>query len=281
MDAIVNKYGLIGSPISHSFSPLIFNKAFLELDINSKYDLLDVQESELESFFHGEVIQQLKGFNVTTPLKRSVIPYMDTLSTDAEALGAVNTVMIKDGNLVGYNTDIYGFSAPLQKFQDDLKHSNALLFGAGGAARAVATALVRDYNISALTIINRSQGRADEFSVWFSQLFPSIPLTFNSHNSTYKIIINATNVGRISSEFIGGDDFFNKQAIVYDLVYNPIETEFLKKAKQKEAKVIYGFEMLLYQAERAFELWTQQKMPTEVIRSILEKKLDHGANNPR
>ena len=235
-------YGLVGRNISYSFSRKYFLNKFIN-DVLTDHDYRNFDIQEIEDFEDILSINNLAGFNVTIPYKQSIIPYLDKVHKKALKIGAVNTVKItKKGKLVGYNTDEYGFRKSLKPFLKE-KHKTALILGTGGASKAVAYALKK---------------------IGITYQFVSRSGVLNYENLTediikkHLIIINCTPLGtfpkiedhpKIPYKGIGNEH------ILYDLIYNPEETTFLKKGKEKGAAICNGHKMLILQAEKAWEIW--------------------------
>jgi len=243
------KYGLIGKNISHSFSKKYFVEKFKLL----YFDNCEYINFELESIKDFPKLfaetKGLKGLNVTIPYKETIIPYLDSLSKNAEKIGAVNTITIsKDKKLKGYNTDHYGFRKALLPLLEE-HHKKALLLGTGGASKAIAFAL-RKMKIE-FDFVSRTPS---EYELAYNELNEEI---FNE----YQIIINATPVGTFPNNTTSPDlnyNLFTSKHIAFDLVYNPEETEFLKRAKAKGAITKNGYEMLIFQAEKAWRIWNKK-----------------------
>ena len=239
-------FGLIGYPLSHSFSKRYFNAKFADEKLEDHYyELFPLQEIEALKQLIGDN-PNLKGLNVTIPYKKAVIPYLDIIDTEAEQIGAVNTIQIKDGKLTGYNTDVYGFEQSLLKLLKPEIHRAALILGTGGAAQAVAYVLHK--NRIPFRYVSRSKLQNNYLT--YSEL--------SGQMSSYQIIINTTPLGMsphidskpdLPYEEIGRDHLF------YDLVYNPDETAFLSAGKARGAMIKNGLEMLHLQAEKAWEIW--------------------------
>ncbi|MGL5276233.1 shikimate dehydrogenase family protein [Myroides sp.] len=242
------RYGLIGKNIDYSFSRAYFAEKFEKLnDKESVYINFDLQNL---SEFNDTVLNQkdLKGLNVTIPYKQSIIPYLDSLSKKAKAIGAVNTIQVnKKGQLKGYNTDWYGFYhslKPLLKFH----HKRALILGTGGASKAI------EYALKKLGIKYIFVSRTKESdNLLYSELTEEI-LT------KYTVIINTTPVGtfpNINQMPEVPMEYINDRHIIYDLIYNPEETALMKAAILKGAKTKNGYEMLVLQAEKAYKIWNK------------------------
>ncbi|WP_291721484.1 shikimate dehydrogenase family protein [Bernardetia sp.] len=257
-------FGLIGKTLSHSFSKKYFTEKFEKIGLLKEdgyvYELFELEEIEdFEELIRENV--SLRGVNVTIPYKKSVIPFLDKLDPIAKRIGAVNTIKIEeDGTTTGYNTDYIGFKNSLENFlftgSKTVFDKKALVLGTGGAAQAVKIAL-EDLNIS-FDFASSSVKEIQDNSAY--KTFPYSKIEIEQ----YRLIINTTPLGMypnmdsfppLSSENYSKID---KNYFLYDLVYNPEETEFLKKGKEKGAKTIHGLEMLHGQAEAAAKIWKIQ-----------------------
>ena len=271
--------GIIGRPVSHSASPFMHNAAFRALGFDSVYIPIEVIEtSEFFARFvrpsNREIDWPLRGLSVTIPHKTSVLPLLDALDETARKVGAVNTVVIDGGRVIGYNMDVQGAMEPLERICS-LRGEGCAVIGAGGAARAVVCGLKE--RAARVSVFARDPAKAaplaDEFSV---SLFPLESV----ESSDASIIINTTPVGqRGMSEDespVPASALVNRQ-IAYDLIYNPLETRFLKEAKAAGCRTLSGIEMLVAQAQLQFELWTGQRPPLGILRrAALEKVIGAG-----
>lgn len=242
------KFGLLGKNISYSFSKKYFTEKFDKINFtNYSYKNFDVESIEL----FPEIIantKNLKGLNVTIPYKEAVIPYLTKLSKNAKIIGAVNVIKIaKDGTLKGYNSDFYGFKKALKPLLKK-QHQRALILGTGGASKAVAYAL-RKLNID-YDFVSRNPS---EYQLSYEELTKEL-------FSEYQIIINTTPIGT----FPNIDDcppldysLLTENHIAFDLIYNPMETKFLRLAKEHGSKTKNGYDMLVFQAEKAWEIWNK------------------------
>ncbi len=242
------KFGLLGKNISYSFSKKYFSEKFSN-ELFNKYTYENFDIPTIEEF--TSILKKnpyIKGLNVTIPYKESIIPYLDTLSETAFKIGAVNVIRFtKKGNLKGYNSDWYGFKKSLAPLLQP-HHKKALILGTGGAAKAVAFAL-EEMGIFYTNVCRENI----ENHIEYSQVNST---TFNN----YQIIINCTPVGTSPNieEFPPIPyEFFTERHIAFDLIYNPEETEFLKKAKKKKAIIKNGYQMLVFQAEKAWKIWNK------------------------
>jgi shikimate dehydrogenase len=242
------KFGLIGKDISYSFSKKYFTEKFSkELFDDCTYENFDIPNiEEFPNILKNN--PDLKGLNVTIPYKEAIIPFLDTMSDKAFRIGAVNVIRFtKKGNLKGYNSDWYGFKKSLEPLLQ-LHHKKALILGTGGASKAVAFAL----------------DKLGIFYTFVSREATENAIDYNRVNTTtfdnFQIIINCTPLGTSpnTKEFPPIPyEFFTEKHIAFDLIYNPEETQFLKKAKKKGATIKNGYEMLVFQAEKAWTIWNK------------------------
>jgi shikimate dehydrogenase len=242
----MNLYGLIGHPLSHSFSKKYFTKKFEKEKIEDcKYELFDIDSIEkLTSVLNQNT--KLKGLNVTIPYKESVIPYLTELSPEAKEIGAVNTIKIEGDKLIGYNTDYFGFKQSLKPFIE-INHERALILGTGGASKAVEYAL-NSININCL-FVSRNPKNDNEIC------YDDINEYVIKH---HQIIVNTTPIGtfpNINDKPNLDYSLITSNHLLYDLVYNPAETLFLKEGRQRGAITLNGYQMLQLQAEKAWEIW--------------------------
>lgn len=270
-------YGIIGYPIGHSLSPLIHNYAFENLDFNSVYVSFDVNEEDLKDAIMGIKALGIKGLNVTVPHKESVIKYLDRISDEAKLIGAVNTIKNNSGSLEGYNTDVTGFMESLKEHNVDVVGKNAVILGAGGAAKAVAVGLAL-LGVKSIYVCNRSIDKAKELSIHMGNNFniKSLGISYNDLNmlDEIDILINATSVGMYPNVDVSpiGEDVVAKAKFVYDIIYNPEKTLFLSYAEKYRIKYINGLDMLINQAIDSFKIWTGANFDKKIILNFLKKK---------
>lgn len=252
MNSIIKRrFGLLGRNISYSFSKGYFTEKFKDSVFKgNSYENFDISEIN----YFTELIKNnpdLKGLNVTIPYKEQVIPFLHKLSKRATLIGAVNTIKIdENGELKGYNTDYYGFKKSLIPLLEP-HHKRALILGTGGASKAVAFAL-KELEIAHVFVSRNSEGKGNH-------------IDYNLVNATtfdnFHIIINCTPVGTSPNIESCPDlpyDYFTEKHIAYDLIYNPEETQFLKNAKAKGAIIKNGYDMLIFQAEKAWQIWNRE-----------------------
>ncbi len=272
---------VIGDPVSHSLSPEMQNAALKKLKLPLRYGAIRVRPQELKSFVKG-LGRRLMGFNVTIPHKVAIVPLLDRIAFEAKLIGAVNTVLSRNGFLVGFNTDGAGYLMSLlndAKFQP--RGKQVTLLGAGGAARAIGTALGLN-QVRSLTIANRTQENAARLTKDLIRNLPKISIhscgltgkAFASALKNSHLLINTTSIGLHATAF---PDFpwksLKKGALVSDIVYHPRMTPFLKAAKKYSHPIHSGEGMLVHQGALALEIWTGMKPDTRLMRRVLLKNL--------
>jgi len=265
-------FAVIGDPIDHSLSPNIHSAAFRELNLDSSYIAYRIPKGELEEGIEGLKKIKIDGFNVTIPHKIEMMKYLDKTDESCSLIGAVNTVTNKNGILKGYNTDMDGFLDPFKKKKLDMMNKKVLLLGAGGAARAIVAGFAKE-KAKSITIANRTLENAKklaEFSEKIGLNANAIEIEqVKNMAKEYDIIVNATSIGLKNESSPISFEGINEKTIVYDIVYMPINTDFIKKAKEKNAIIIFGYEMLLGQAIRAFEIWHGIEAPYNAMKKAL------------
>jgi len=265
-------FAVIGDPIDHSLSPNIHSAAFRELNLDCSYIAYRIPKEELEEGIGALKKIKIDGFNVTIPHKVEMMKYLDKLDESCSIVGAVNTVTNHDGILKGYNTDMDGFLDPFKKRNLNLKDSRVLLLGAGGAARAIVAGFAKEHAQN-ITIANRTIENANSLAKFSNKIGLNANIVkienIGDTAKNYDIIVNATSVGLKNEPSPISLNSISSKTIVYDIVYMPINTDFLKKAKEKGATIIYGYEMLLGQATRAFEIWHGIEAPYNAMKKAL------------
>ncbi len=254
------RLGLLGYPLSHSFSPAYFREKFERLGlVDARYDLFALRQiEELPRLLARH--PDLLGFNVTIPYKREILNFLDACSEEAEAIGAVNVVDLRDGRLLGYNTDAYGFRAALEEQFPDFEVSSALVLGTGGAARAVCYALRQMGATYAL--VSRNPRREETFRqegtglLGYEDLSPRLM-------ERYVLIVNTTPLGMSPHENLMPSipyEAISSRHLLYDLIYNPAETPFLARGRRAGAKTLNGLRMLQLQAEASWRIWKKGRI---------------------
>ncbi len=274
-------YGVLGYPVKHSLSPLMHNAALRRLKINSNYKLFEKSPRELKSFLRSLDQENIHGLNITVPHKENVIKFLDSVSAEARLIGAVNTVQVKSGRLFGFNTDGAGFIKHITgDLKFNLKKKNVAIIGAGGAAKAVAVFLAKA-GIRQLNIFDIDKNKVSQLVTHLKINFPKVNFNQAKTSAELKIdecdlVVNASPLGMRPGDKLPADvKLIRPGTLVYDLVYNPKETKFLKIAKQRNAKVSNGLGMLLYQGALSFKYFTGKNAPVEVMR----RALNRGVNN--
>lgn len=264
----MNIYGVIGHPIAYSLSPAIHNAAFKELKIDAIYKTFDISPQNLSDFMR-KARSEIAGLSVTIPYKVEIMKYLDKIDEKAKKIGAVNTIINENGILKGLNTDVDGAMQALEEVTK-ISNKNILVLGAGGAARAIVYGL-KEKNTQ-VTILNRTLEKAQQLAEEFNCNFDRLE---NLKKYTPEILINATSLGMLSNidESLVPKDFFRPRMVVFDIVYKPLMTKLLQDAKKAGCQIITGEKMLLYQAVKQFEIWTNQKAPVKVMQEALMQEL--------
>ena len=275
--------GIIGHPLGHTLSPAMHTAAFKHLQLPFVFGVLDVTEEILPALIAALRISRFVGASVTVPHKQHVITLLDELSDEAAALGAVNTLLLRNGRLTGHNTDIIGLQQTLLPVGSKIRGANALVLGAGGAARAVLYALSKEFAPRKIWIYNRTRERSAALLLEFQKLFPGIIFghavdesELRSACSDSALIVNATSLGMspdVESSPLPSEIRFSNHQIFLDIVYNPIETVLLRRARRDGAHAINGVEMLVQQGAAAFQLWTGKAFPVDVGRRAVTEAL--------
>ena len=281
---MTNRVVLIGHPVAHSFSGAMQQAAFDALGIDARYELWDRRQIDL-----AEAIAQLRGeeflgANITIPHKEHVVPLVDKLTEDAQATGAVNVISREGGKLIGHTTDVAGFKTALTKLVGRQKMPRqAVVLGAGGAARAVVYGLITD-GFQRIVVFNRHLHRGEALVRHFSKSASHMDLrampwhesVLEAEISKTKVVINATSIGMVPGETPVPAELLPPDLMVLDLIYNPPLTQLLKDAAIARDATLGGELMLLHQGARAFELWTGKTAPIEVMQAELDRAREHG-----
>ena len=270
-------YAVIGDPVKHSLSPVLMNSAFAANQIDAVYVALTVKETAARLAMDMVRTFGLGGVNVTMPLKQAIIPWLDQLSPAAELVGAANCVINREGVLIGHNTDCTGFRLSLANHFSQAPTA-AFLLGAGGVARAIASELVH-WGCRTFYITNRSRDKAEGLAEILRPRGRTDIRVLDWQSSEWStaladvnLLVNATSIG------MGGAgnlaellpwECLNQTTVIYETVYNPLETSFLRQARQRGFQALPGTELLLWQAVAGFELWTGTTAPRDVMRDSL------------
>jgi shikimate dehydrogenase len=272
--------GIIGDPVGHSLSPIMHNAAFSELKLDFIYVAFPVKKAELHKAMTGIRCLKVHGLNVTMPHKIAVITHLDDIDPTARFIGAVNTILNKQGKLVGFNTDGMGAMNALKKNGVDLERKKVLLLGAGGAAKAVACSLIKE--VGELKILNRTLRKAKQLAQYLirasnKKIYGALLSAKTIHRALQDtdLLINATSVGMYPNTNQNLVDLrsLRSDLCVMDLVYNPVETKLILAARAKGAKVVSGIEMLIYQGAASFKIWTNTSAPINIMKQAILRKL--------
>ena len=265
-------FAVIGDPIDHSLSPNIHSAAFRELNLENSYIAYRIPKGELKDGVDALKKIKINGFNVTIPHKILMMKYLDKMDESCSIIGAVNTVTNNEGILKGYNTDMDGFLDPFKKKGIKIQDKKILLIGSGGAARAIVAGFAKE-KAKHITIVNRTLENANNLAQFANKIglqANSIHMEkFGNNLEDFDIIVNATSLGLKNEASPISMESIKPETVVYDIVYLPINTDFIKKAKKKGAIIIYGYEMLLGQAVRAFEIWNGIEAPYNAMKKAL------------
>lgn len=276
---------MIGYPLGHSISPVFQQAALDHLGVDARYERWETPETEVAAAVQRLRGPSVLGANVTIPCKETVMPLLDEMSDTAARIGAVNTVVNRDGRLMGFNTDAEGFvSSLLEDAQYRLRNRKVVLLGAGGAARAVLFALLNE-EVTSVTVFNRSAERARHLVRSFARSAGRIPLAALPWADLKEsvalkdcdLVVNCTSMGmkfsgtEAESPLAAAD--IPKDALVYDLVYNPEKTPLIREALQAGAETLGGLSMLVYQGAASFELWTGKKAPIDIMMARAKEAL--------
>ena len=247
----MKKFFVIGNPIDHSLSPKLQNHWLKENNINATYDKIKLEYPQIKNFIQDIKRQKVAGCNVTVPFKKTVIPFLDKLSLDAEQTQSVNTITIDNGVLVGHNTDIAGFNNAIKKLNFNIKGKKVLILGAGGVVPSIIFAL-KKMKVSQIIVTNRTKYKAENLK----NLFQNLNTIEWGQVPDFDIIINATSLGLNKHDKINLDlSGLDNNKFFYDVIYNPQETNFLKIGKESGNIVENGKMMFIYQASAAFKIW--------------------------
>lgn len=269
--AIKPHYLVIGHPISHSLSPLMHQAALNFHGIDANYFAVDLHTSEISEFISWCNRDEFLGCNITIPYKNAFLEVVDWIDPVSEEMQTINTIVKENHSLKGYNTDVYGFLKGLEPYMDEMDLTRAIIFGTGGAARAVKTALLETGFEELIFVSRNASGKESLFDgnnikiVNYEQ--------WHAFADDASLIVNTTPVGMHpkTSEMPISKSEVNllNDKICYDLIYNPLETQFLKHAKKAGAVTLNGLDMLIYQGSKSFEMWTSKTFPIEQIKKKL------------
>jgi len=262
-------YGIIGYPVSHSLSPVMHNLAFRELGLKAVYGAFPVKPEDLSQAIRGVKALGISGLSVTIPHKVEVMKYLEEVDEVARQIGAVNTIINREGSLFGTNTDWIGVLKAFEEVGTSPSGKRVVVLGAGGASLAIVYAM-RKAGAKEIVIYNRTFDKAKEVAERFSV----IAYPWETLSSAYgDILINATSIGLKSYDSPVPKEVVSRFSVVMDSVYLPLETRLLVMAKKMNKITIDGLKMLLYQGVEQFKLWTGLMPPVEKMREVLYKKV--------
>ena len=262
----MKKYFVIGNPIEHSLSPKLHNYWLRENNIDAFYDKKKINEEDIKIIISEIKEQKVSGINITIPYKKSVIPFLDELSPEADKTQSVNTIYLNNNKIVGHNTDIAGFELALKYAKYDVVNKDILILGAGGVVPSIIFALQK-MKISKITVSNRTRKKAENLK----SLFKNLNIINWGEVSSFDMIINATSIGLNKEEEIKLDySKIGPNKLFYDVVYNPTETNFLKRGKASGNRTENGKMMFIYQAHQSFTIWhnLMPKIDDDVIKLV-------------
>jgi shikimate dehydrogenase len=288
IDSKTRVLGIIGDPIEHSLSPRLHNFLLRRTGLNYCYLAFQVAREELSEALGGMRSLGIHGLNVTAPHKEQVVIHLDELTAEAQALGAVNTILTDEGRLIGYNTDPSGFEQSLRAQRLSLEGWNVVILGAGGGAAAVAYALIES-NTAQISIYSRTPTRAEALASRLAEIPTSTPISARSiadrrlkdDVAHAQLLVNATPVGTFphTDEIVIKPELLHDGLTVYDLVYNPPKTRLLWEAEACGARTINGLDMLIYQGLKSFEIWTGIRFAQDIVselKAYLQEGISHG-----
>lgn len=279
---------LIGDPVEHSLSPAIQNAAFQHLNLDYIYVAFNVRANQLENAILGVRGLGIHGLNVTMPHKISIINYLDELDETAKRIGSVNTILNKNGRLIGYTTDGIGALNSLKHAESNPSDKKVVVLGAGGASRSICFTLA-EY-VGELIILNRTLEKAVNLANNIREVLGKkvnvrasslIDENLKKELKDADILINATSVGMKPNDAFTPvkRDFLHQNLTVFDIVYNPLETRLLREARLVGAKTVDGLSMLIHQGAASFEIWTGVKAPIEVMREAALREIERVREN--
>ena len=262
----MKKYLVIGNPIDHSLSPKLHNYWLKKYNINGIYEKRLLEKKDLKNIIEEIQHDDVAGVNVTVPFKKLIVPFMDGLTVLADEAQSVNTIYKIDNKIIGDNTDIGGFEKALEFINFDTKDKIVFILGAGGVALSIILALKR-LRVKKIFLSNRTEKEAKTLKKKFSEL----EIIEWGKSPKFDLIINATSLGLNKNDVIKLDyETFGSGKLFYDVIYNPVKTNFLKEAEKAENTIENGKMMFIYQAQLAFNIWTNimPKIDSEVIKLL-------------
>lgn len=258
-------YGLLGEKLGHSVSPEIHHKVFSIMNIEGAYKKFEVSKEDLGKVADSIKTLKIKGVNVTIPYKRDIMPYLDFIADEAKKIDAVNTILLKDNKLYGYNTDYYGFGTIINRNKVETNDKVAMVLGTGGASKAVVTYLL-DNNVSKLYLVSRSKNVVSSYD---DSRVEYITYEEIKHVKG-DIIVNTTPVGmypNIDASPVS-ENIIDNFKVLIDIIYNPRKTKFLEIGENLNKKICGGLEMLVGQAIKSEEFWQDRKIDDKVLDEV-------------
>lgn len=261
-------YGVLGEKLPHSISPEIHDEIFSILNIDGAYKIFEVEKKDISKLCDSLRILKIKGTNVTIPYKQEVMKYLDSISEEAEKIGAVNTIYLKDGKLYGYNSDYFGFGTIIKKYDVELEGKITMVLGTGGASKAVVTYLL-DKGVKKIYLVSRNHKNESDYK--------DDRVEYRTYEEIEEIkgdvIINTTPVGMYPKTGVSpvGENIIKNFDTLIDIIYNPRVTEFLAIGENLNKKVCGGLEMLVGQAIKSEEVWQEMDIDDEVFDKVFSK----------
>jgi shikimate dehydrogenase len=273
IDAATRLCAVFGSPIRHSASPAMHNAAFAALGLNWRYLAFEVDPKNLRAAIAGAKAMNFVGINLTVPHKLLTVDMVDELDTSAKIWGAVNTIKFEPDRAIGFNTDADGLANSLREdLKMELRGAKVLLLGAGGAGRTAALKLAAE-NVSELFLVNRTTSKAEEIAGEIKNQFSAVKVSIGYPKAKVDLVLDATSLGLKAEDDSPLDEkqfSFTQTRAAYDMIYRPAKTKFLAAAQAAGCRVANGIGMLTQQGAKAFEIWTGQPAPVDVMRRAVE-----------
>lgn len=268
INSTTSLYCVLGDPVTHSLSPAMHNSAFLHTGYNGAYVAFNVKD--IGAAITGIRALNIKGISITIPHKLTVMEYLDEIDETAKKIGAVNTILNKDGRLHGFNTDCLGATNALLE-KTKIKNKDVVLVGAGGAARAIGFGILAEGG--RLTIVNILEDEGEQLAKDLGVKY--YPLSYFK-NLDCNIMINATPLGMTPDidKMAVEPEHITRDMVVMDIVYNPLKTRLLKEADKKGCVTVDGVSMFVHQGVAQFEMWTGKKAPVEIMRKTVLRNGD-------
>lgn len=281
----MGSYALLGEKLGHSLSPQLHAAIYRQLGVtDSNYCSVEVAADNVADFFAGFAAGAYDGINITIPYKATALPFLHEIDSKAQRLNAVNCVDRRNGDLIGYNTDVLGFAYLLRRHRIDLEGTDCAILGAGGSAQAVASVLA-DGDVRSVKIANRSVDKANRLSMLIESINPSVQTQLVSFDELsgqkLDLLVNTTSLGmspNIAASAMPNADFSGIKSLV-DLIYNPAETVIMRDAKMMGAKTVNGLEMLVAQAVYSVEIWFGGDVIAKIDMDALTRELAENVSS--